>query len=387
MKIRSILKAAVICGFAITLSTSCSDSSKTARYGYKEILSNSSGITFDDVRIVELSQDVPLGSVRKIKVEDSLIFISTDESMYSFNMDGSLNATYGRQGRAANEYLYLETFYIDTKAKELCVIDATQGKLLYYSYDGTFLRKLQPESLSTRLRRLYDVRLLPDGRLFAHNRIYNDENLLFSVIDLNAGSMTEVKSVPFQTANTAEFCGEHLCNLYDGRLYYMLPFDPDIYLLNGNEGIVCRSIPGVENVPTEKDLKDITDYDFFKTYNMYNEGEFVGFSGLYETDSLIFLNELEGFNYYIIDKSTGAQRRYSNSYDEEELQTIPIQKIRASYKDWLIGVADPSLITMISEDFEGNTSDPFLNKVHSLAGRIKADSNPCLIFYKIKSIQ
>lgn len=387
MKLRNILKAAVLCGIVISLSTACGNGSKPGQYGYKELLSNASGITFDDVQIVELAKDVVMGPVRKIKAADSLVFVCTDDNLYSFHLNGSLNAVYGMQGRAANEYLYLGAFFVDAAAKQVCLIDATQGKLLYYSYDGTFIKKQQFESLSAKLSLMYDASLLPDGRLFAHNRIYNDNGLLFSIIDLNDGTATDFKSVPFKTANTAEFCGEHLCDLYDGHLHYILPFDPNIYLFNGNEGSVCREIPGVEKVLTAKDLEEITDYNFFKTYNMYNEGTFVGFSGLYETDSLIFLNELETLNYYIIDKNTGVQRRYTYSYDEEELQTIPFQKIRASYKDWLIGVVDPSLITMISEDFEDNTSDPFLNKVHSVAGRIKDDSNPCLIFYKIKSIQ
>ena len=99
-------RAIVLCSLAASLFSACGNSSKSGEYGYKELYSNASGITFDDFDIVELSEDVPLGSVRKIKIEDSLIFISTDESMYSFNMDGSLNATYGTQGRAANEYLY-----------------------------------------------------------------------------------------------------------------------------------------------------------------------------------------------------------------------------------------------------------------------------------------
>ena len=387
MKLRNILKAAVLCGFAITLNTACGNGSQTGQYGYKELLSNASGITYDDVQIVELAKDVVMGPVRKIKAADSLVFVCTDDNLYSFNLDGSLHTVYGMQGRAANEYLYLGAFFVDAAAKQVCLIDATQGKLLYYSYDGTFIKKQQFESLSAKLNLMYDASLLPDGRLFVHNRIYNDNGLLFSIIDLNDGTATDFKSVPFKTDNTAEFCGEHMCNLYDGQLYYMLPFDPNIYLYDGNQGTACRNIQGVENVPTLKDLEEIADYSFFKTYNMYNEGEFVGFSGLYETDSLIFLNELEMLNYYIINKNTGVQRRYTYSYDEEELQTIPIQKIRASYNDWLIGVVEPSTITSISEDFEGNTSNPFLNKVHTLAGRIKADSNPCLIFYRIKSIQ
>ena len=387
MNLSSILKTIALCGFVTFFVSGCGNRSKSGEYGYKEIYSNATGITFDDFDIIELAKDVPMGSIHKIIIEDSLIFAATEDRVYSFNMDGTLNTVYGTQGRAANEYLYLNTFYVDTKAKQVCIIDASQDKFIYFGYDGTFIRKQEFNALNTKLRFLYDVCLLPDGKLFVHNRIYNDSGLLYAIIDLKDESITEFKSVPFSTANTAEFCGEHQCNMFDGQLYYIIPFDPNIYVLDGYETTVSRVIPGVENVPTEKDLQQITDYNFFKIYNMYNEGTFVGFSGLYETDSLIFLNQMENMNYYIIDKNTGAQRRYSYSYDEEELKTIPIRTIRAAYKDWLIGVVDASSITSMNEDFSGINSDPFLRKLHGFAGRITDESNPCLLFYKIKSIQ
>ena len=84
MKLNNLFKTIALCGLSIFMSA-CGNSSKSGEYGYKELYPNASGITFDDFETVELSADIPLGSVRKIKVEDSLIFISTDESMYSFN--------------------------------------------------------------------------------------------------------------------------------------------------------------------------------------------------------------------------------------------------------------------------------------------------------------
>jgi hypothetical protein len=387
MKLNNVLKAVALCGLVITFVSSCGNNSQSGEYGYKELYPNADKITFDDFKIVKLSKDVPLGSIYKIKVEESLIFIhSSDERLYSFNMDGSYKTAYGMQGRAGNEYINLSAFYVDKKAKQVCIIDASLGKLLYYDYDGNFIRKQELEALNSKLIFPYDVRLLPDGRLFVHNRIFNDSGLLFAIIDINDGTITDFKSVPFSTANTAEYCGEHLCNLFDGHLYYLLPFDPNIYVLDGDKGTVLREIPGVENVPTEKELEGITDYNFFTEFNMYNEGYFAGFSGLYETDSLIFLNELEMMNYYIIDKNSGKQKRYEYSLDDD-IKTLPIKGIKATYQDWLIGVSDPMNLIQMNEDMPENPSDPYLKKLRDTAGKTTIESNPILLFYKIKSIQ
>lgn len=385
MKSITVFKAAALSGLIALFISGCGNSSKSGEYGYKELYPNADRITFDDFRIVELSKDVPLSSISKIAIEDSLIFFCSNECLYSFHMDGSFNTTYGMQGRAGNEYINLSAYYVDKDTKQVCIIDDYSGKLLYYGYDGSFIRKQELEALTRNTSMLYDVRLLPDGRLFAHNRIYNDSRLLFSIIDLKSGSITGFKSVLFSTANTAEYCGEHLCNLFDGHLYYLLPFDPNIYLLDGDKETVLREIPGVENVPTEKELEGITDYNFFTGFNMYNEGRFAGFSGVYETDSLIFLNELELLNYYIIDKNSGKQKRYQYSLDDD-FKTLPIKSIKATYKDWLIGVIDPMNLIQMFEDMPKNPSDPYLKKLRDTADKTTIESNPVLLFYKISSI-
>jgi len=386
MKLNYPFKAIALCCFITFFVSGCGNSSKSGEYGYKELHSNADGITFEDFRIVELSKDVPLGPVNKIAVEDSLIFICSNERLYSYRMDGSFNTAYGMQGRAGNEYINLSAFYVNKETKQICIIDATSGKFLYYGYDGAFIKKQELDALSKKLNFLYDVRLLPDGRLFAHNRIYNDSGLLFAVIDLNDGSITDFKSVPFSTDNTAEYCGEHLCNVFDGHLYYILPFDPYIYVLNGDKGTVRLEIPGVDNVPTKSEIESITDYNFFKGYNMYSEGKFVGFSGMFETDSLIFFNELEQRNYYIIDKNSGKQKRYQYSLDDD-FKTLPVKSIKASFKDWLIGVSEPMNLIQMCEDMPKNPSDPYLKKLRDTADKTTLESNPVLLFYKIRSIQ
>ena len=119
---------------------------------------------------------------------------------------------------------------------------------------------------------------------------------------------------------------------------------------------------------------------------MYNEGKFAGFSGVYETDSLIFMNVMAQMNYYIIDKNSGVEKRYEYSLDDE-VSKLPIKSIKATYKDWLIGVVDPMNLIQMCEDMPRNPSDPYLKKLVETAGKTTIESNPVLLFYKIKSIR
>lgn len=382
MKLKNFFRTFALGALVITLVLGCKNSSGTGEYGYEKLYPNASDIAFDDFQIVELSKDVTLGDIEKICVEDSLIFISSNECLYSFNMDGSLHAQYGMKGRAANEYNYLSAFYVDKKSKQVFIVDFTLGKLNCYRYDGSFVSSNVVEALKSFL---YDVRLLTDGRLFVNNRIFNDSRVLYSIINLNDGSVKELRSVPFSTNNTSEFCGEHMCNIYNGKMYYIAPFEPYIYVLEEDKETVCKEIAGVSDIPRKSELENITDYNFFTSYNMYNEGKFVGFTGLYETDSFILLNEMVSFNYYIIDKTTGKQKRYQYSIDEDA-QTLPIKNIRAAYKDWFIGVGSPMNLMQLSEDLPRNPSDPYLKKFKEIAEKTTTESNPCLFFYKIKSI-
>jgi len=382
MKYNNVLRMVAVSCFLFFITLSCKNGS-TSEYGYEKLYPNADKIVFDDFSVVELSKDVPLGDIQKIFVEDSLIFISSDDNLYSFNMDGSLHARYGMKGRASNEYLYLSAYYIDTNSRQVCVIDGTQGKLLYFGYDGSFIRKVECDALKSLI---YDVRLLSDGRLFVHNYIYNDSGLLFSIVDLKDNSVKELRSVPFSTDNTAEFCGEHMCNMFDGKLYYITPFEPAIYVLDGDKETLWRQIPGVDNVPSKSELKNIADYNFFKAFNMYNEDEFVGFTGLYETGSFILMNELLEYNYYIIDKNTGMQKRYQYSF-EDDIKTLPLKDIRAAYQDWFIGIGKVMSLMQLREDLPEKTSDPYMKKFKDVADKTTIDSNPCLFFYKIRSIK
>jgi hypothetical protein len=382
MRLRSILvTAATICGLSLSLS-SCDAKDG----GFKTIHPNAKGIEYADFNVVKLSDDVLLGEVYRLKVADDLIFVSdNDDRLYSFNMDGSLHAQYGMKGRAGNEYLYLSSFYIDEAADQVCIIDDTQGKMLYYSYDGKFVKAQGCEAFNQKARP-YDVYPISDGRFFVHNHVFNDQRVLFLTADTDGGAIEPVRSVQFKTPGILDMCGEHLLSVYDGKISYIAPFDPVVYSFENGKEVKRMEIEGVKTL-SQNEQAAIDDYDFFKAYNYYNDGYFVGFTGMFETGSFILFNEMTNLNYLIIDKNTGLQKRFEYSCDED-LKNLPILYIKGAYKDWYVGLVSASLLTGYYSDYlPSGSSDPFIGKLRNTIKGLKEDSNPCVLLYKIKSVK
>lgn len=384
MKFKNTIISATLCGLAFAV-FSCTQSGD--KIGYSNLNPNAQGIEFADFNVVKLSDDVLLGNIYRINVADDLIFVADSEDrLFSFNMDGSLHAQYGLKGRAGSEYMYLSAFYIDQEADQVCIIDNTQGKLLYFEYDGKFVKADKSEAFNQKTM-CYDVYPMPDGKWFVHNRIYNDSNVLFLTVDQADGDIQTVRSVLFETPNIADMCGEHLLSVYDGNISYIAPFDPVIYSYESGKETKRMEIQGITKTLSDKDQSNIKDYDFFKSYNLYNDGYFVGFTGMYETGSFILFNELTSGNYYIIDKNTGIQKRYEYSCDEE-LKNLPIMGIKAVYKDWFVGIQSATLLLgYYAENMPKKSSDPFISKLDNTIKELKEESNPCILFYKIKTIE
>lgn len=383
------MKRITILTFLISLlsvfNIGCNQSSEQGIDGYQDFLENADSIKFSDFRVVRLTCDVPLSSADKIMVADSLIFVKTTDGLYSFDWNGRIVSKYGEKGRASNEYIYVTTFFVNTDSKEVCLIDATQEKFLYFKYDGTFLRKESLEGLAEKFP--YDAQLLPGRKLMVHNRIYGSLGNLFSIYDLKDGSHTDLRKVSISTDNVADMCGEKMFNLYDGKLSYLMPFEPFIYSYENGSETVRYQFANTGKVLNKRKQKKVKDYSIFRGWELMNEGVFVGFSGIHETSSYILLNELIDYSYCILDKNTGKFRRYRYSIDndDDECVSLPLISIKCTYGDWLVGMASPMNMLQYKDfDFIGDDSN--LKELEAAVESTTLDSNPCLFFYKIASI-
>ena len=93
---------------------------------------------------LETTDECLIGNIEQLDSDDSSIFVfdRDNHSALRFSLeDGSFLCKYGSLGRGPGEYISLNHMAIDKKNKEVCLLDFTQYKLMYFDYDGKFLRE------------------------------------------------------------------------------------------------------------------------------------------------------------------------------------------------------------------------------------------------------
>lgn len=83
-----------------------------------------------------------IGAIRDIKTVDNYLFINDGNAIHLYDMDGFPLSVIDRRGRGHGEYLTLSCFDIDKESKRIIIYDSTKRKMLYYSYDGFFLKEI-----------------------------------------------------------------------------------------------------------------------------------------------------------------------------------------------------------------------------------------------------
>lgn len=83
-----------------------------------------------------------LGNITKLCSDSSSLFVFDRQNslVLRFSMDGSFLGRIGRKGRGSGEYLEVMDMSLDLLRHEVCLLDLAGGKLLYYAYDGRYLR-------------------------------------------------------------------------------------------------------------------------------------------------------------------------------------------------------------------------------------------------------
>lgn len=95
----------------------------------------------DTVEYLELKtpKDIVIARILNIVSGDDFWLIHTRKGIYKFTRTGEFVKQIGHQGQGPNEYLQIRGIEIDPARKE--IIHADMQQILYYDYDGNFLRK------------------------------------------------------------------------------------------------------------------------------------------------------------------------------------------------------------------------------------------------------
>ncbi|MDH6359004.1 6-bladed beta-propeller [Parabacteroides sp. PF5-9] len=88
---------------------------------------------------LETNENCLLDQTLKVKVDDDLMFVLNQQEIFLFNMNGSFIKQLTRRGDGPEDVI-VNGFTLDTNKKEL-VVWTPQQTVLFFTYDGRFVRK------------------------------------------------------------------------------------------------------------------------------------------------------------------------------------------------------------------------------------------------------
>lgn len=216
---------------------------------------------------LETTEECLIGHIEQLDSDDTLIFIfdRDNHSALCFSLkDGSFICKYGSSGRGPGEYVALNYMAIDKKRKEVCLLDFNQYKLMYFSYDGEFLRE-QPQFYA------YCRMEFCGGNMVLGTE--QSENTMAPSINHSRLILAKPDQTPLFKGFTY---AEHLYDEFGftvstpfvkckNDLYYIYELSDTIWQIKENgtcEAKYVFKFPGRDNLFTEKDFQHLTMEEF-----------------------------------------------------------------------------------------------------------------------------
>lgn len=363
--------------------------------GFDQFVENDEAFEIIDLNIIELSpeKDVLLSSIERVAFTDSIIIVKSDHNLFSFDLKGKFLNKIGNRGRGHGEYVDLYSFFIDKERKEICIVDQYSRSFLYYNYKGLFLRKEVFESNDYCMMQASVY--LGSDKMLCQNYILKDfKNYLFSEYDIQKKTYYNVMPTKLKTINTAESFGGTCFSVRKDDIKLIAPFENTIYKYKekNTEPFLRVDIPKSRRIPkrTIKQIIKKRSFNFFSKVQLFTENYFAGFNDIFETDDYIFLNELPGATFFIINKNkmTGTYHEFLPAFDEEKeeqerFKTMPLINIRMSVDNKLVGFGDYWTMERYFSLFPDDCCDKWMILFKDYFNHLDKESNPCLLLYEL----
>ena len=335
-----------------------------------------------DIIKLETNIESFITNIKQMEMNDSLIFIlNGSENLYVFDRNGNFKNQIGKKGEAPNEYLVLNTFYINAVEQMVVLIDSYKNVLLNYSFDGKYIStiSMSPNALLN----CNNTLLMDDNTLMLFNMMGIKESIAYSLIDMNKKELIGkyFSYAPIMTNNYIYSFSRHPIAATENGANIILPLCDTIYNYSASSHtfepkyIVETPRKMASKYQIRNDKKQTYSAEL---YDLWEEGYFTGFNGIYETKEKIILTFLNGIimGYFIFDKLDRKGNYYIYEYDDASGE-IPFYPVIYTYDNKFIASVGAEKLL----EYKGSIKNRlFQDAIKDL----KEDDNPCLLIYELE---
>jgi len=330
-----------------------------------------------------------ISRIEKIFVDSTYFFIFDHDNniLFRFGQDGKFLGQIGHIGFGSDEYTEIWNAAIDKKRKEICLLDLSGRKLLYYNYNGSFIRTEPMYYLFTSIEFCDETLILHTGSS------YNIKTPLVDYYQLIVSERNQkplFKGFPITSEsryNTTYGTQKSLLKVDNEVLYYSL-FSDTIwqidkssckvkFVLNFPERGILFNQQEIEKMSDELYRQKTNGVDCFRGKYVFTR-KFACFSIMTKKNiecQLIYSTKSERIRYGLIEVPKNSNRL------GDYLQPGDFDHV---YNDsTFIKVLQPSHIKSEANSFGNNNMNQVSQRDKDFANSLKDDGNPVLMLIQL----
>lgn len=331
---------------------------------------------FNSAVQLEVTDKSYIKQINQVYLLDSFIVVwdFPMNSILVFNKRGKYLYTLGSKGQGPEEYIGIESVYVDYNKRHLLLMDNSKQTVITYDVYGNFI------GADKLLHYAYSFYPGKKGYWLLD---YGQNKSKYNLILINRESKKLVKGFLPTSNNLPLISSNNFCEVEIGNVIFHFPYQNIIYTLEEDELRPFLKIDFGKSQNPYTDMKSGKFHDFIKTndyiggiHNLYMHGDHLFFS-FYKNFGIG--KSIKTYNVHI-SMPDSAVSIYDYGCHHSELPVAPLPSIIGMSCGKLIYQIDPSVL---NETLIDKINDSDLMRKTGISG-VTTESNPILIIYDLK---
>lgn len=331
-----------------------------------------------EVILLQSLEDAYIKSKSVLKIRRDTIFILGDKTIKAFLNDGTFLTTIGEPGRGPGELMYAMDLTLPENNSEIHVLDNHRKSIVRFDNTGEYLgMKYIPLQYISHAQWIegnnYLVfTYLPQMKGISYS-VY-----LFNMVNKNLKGLLEMPEI----VKSMSIMDYNYVSSFEKNVYVRIPLDNTIYLFKDELLYPYYNIKFKSSHAIQKNSRKSNNIQVLQGQIMKDGIPVLTMFHEFEDHYYIVYREGRDTYGHIIDKKSGAQKRYSRNNEEDILsKTLPITSADGN----LIGIIEPALLLLrhnlaYSKQATTFESLPWID----IFPKLTPENNTLILFYGIK---
>lgn len=334
---------------------------------------------------LETNPDCLIGKIDKIYKDDHHLIIvdrALSKEVFVFDENGKFLNKIAALGGGPHQYLHLSDAGVDFVRKQVTILDEERRKLLYFGFDGQFIRSIAlplfvnyieyPDGDTSMVWCNYDI---------LNSHIPSLEN--YSLFLAEPHGRILQKAFPFdpKTNEECSYWNINVLSKSSGNIYYNPKLSDYIFKVSPDSVEACYYLDFDGRSFSGEELSHLTDEVYEKRMK---EDDFLLFNGDYViNDDYVYckiLNKVKVFGCFYSKhlKKSVSFSAVNVDHPNAVLFNFPV----SAYKNFFIAVLNASDIATFRDKLSNLKKSP---SVVNLYKSVRPEDNPVLMFYSFKT--